>query len=67
MRRILVIHNDISLHHLDRYLAEVTWRINQLHNRLESLGYWGDGTRNLSLMRDVLAGSSGGDVRLGDL
>ena len=46
MRRILVIHNDISLHHLDRYLAEVTWRINQLHNRLESLatGALGRGT-----------------------
>ena len=62
MRRTLRIHNGISRHHLERYLAEAAWRINHLHNRLESQNYEGAERRNLSLMRDVLAGAAGREI-----
>ena len=67
MRRTLCIRNGISRHHLDRYLVEAMWRMNHLHNRMESRGYDGDERRNFSLMRDVLAGAAGRKITLRDL
>ena len=67
LRRTLRIRNGISRHHLERYLAEAVWRINHLHNRLESRGYKGGERRNLSLMRDVLAGATRRKMTLRDL
>ena len=58
LRRTLSIRNGISRHHLERYLAEAVWRINHLHNKLESQNYEGGERRNLSLMRDVLGGAT---------
>ena len=67
MRRTLRIRNGIGRHHLERYLAEAMWRINHLHNKVESLAYDGEDRRNLSLMRDVLAGAAGRKITLKDL
>ena len=67
LRRTLSIRNGISRHHLDRYLAEAAWRINHLHNRVESQNYEGEERRNLSLMRDVLSGATRRKLTLGDL
>ena len=67
LRVTLGIRNGVSRHHLDRYLQEAAWRINHLHNRLESQAYDGEERRNLSLMRDVLAGASRRKMILGDL
>ena len=67
MRRTLRIRNGIGRHHLERYLAEAMWRINHLHNKVESLAYDGEDRRNLSLMRDVLAGAAGRTITLKDL
>ena len=66
-RRSFRIRNGITRHHLDRYLMELAWRINHQHNRLESRNYDGRERRELSLMRDVLAGASRGKMILGDL
>ena len=67
MRRTLRIRNGIGRYHLERYLAEAMWRINHLHNKVESLAYDGEDRRNLSLMRDVLAGAAGRKITLKDL
>ena len=67
LRVTLRIRNSISRHHLDRYLAEAVWRINHLHNRVESRDYEGEERRNLSLMRDVLAGATRMKLTVGDL
>ena len=67
VRRTLRIRNGISRHHLDRYLQEAAWRINHLHNRLESQNYDGEERRNFALMRDVLAGAAGRKLTLEDL
>ena len=67
LRVTLRIRNGISRHHLDRYLAEAVWRINHLHNRVESRDYEGEERRNLSLMRDVLAGATRMKLTVGDL
>ena len=67
MRRTLRIRNGIGRHHLERYLAEAMWRINHLHNKVESLAYDGEDRRNLSVMRDVLAGAAGRKITLKDL
>ena len=66
-RRSFRIRNGITRHHLDRYLMEVAWRINHLHNRVESRSYEGGERRNLSLMRNVLAGATRRKMILGDL
>ena len=66
-RRTLRVHNSISRYHLERYLLEVMWRMNRLHNRIESQAYDDDERRNLSLMRDVLAGAAGRKITLKDL
>ena len=66
-RRSFRIRNGITRHHLDRYLFEVAWRINYLHNRVESRSYEGGERRNLSLMRDVLAGATRRKLTLRDL
>ena len=65
----LTLHgrNGISRHHLERYLMEAAWRSNHLHNKLESQNYEGEERRNLSLMRDVLAGAAGRKLTLRDL
>ena len=63
----LRIRNGISRHHLERYLAEAAWRINHLHNRVESRDYEGEERRNVSLMRDVLAGATRMKLTVGDL
>ena len=62
LRRTLGICNGISRHHLERYLIEAMWRINHLHNKLESKSYDGEERRNLSLMCDVLAGAAGRQI-----
>ena len=62
LRRTLGIRNGISRHHLERYLIEAVWRINHLHNELESKSYDGEERRNLSLMCDVLAGAAGRQI-----
>ena len=67
VRRTLRIRNGISRYHLDRYLLEAAWRINHLHNRVESRNYDGEKRRNLSLMGDVLAGAAGRKLTLADL
>ena len=67
VRRTLRIRNGISRHHLERYLIEAMWRINYLHNRLESQNYEGDERRNFSLMLGVLAGAAGRKITLKDL
>ena len=67
MRRTLRIRNGITRHYLERYLAEAMWRINHLHNKVESKAYDSEERRNLSLMRDVLAGAAGRKVTLQDL
>ena len=67
LRRTLSIRNGISRHHLERYLAEAVWRINHLHNKLESQNYEGGERRNLSLMRDVLSGATRRKLTLRDL
>ena len=66
-RRSFRLRNGITRHHLDRYLLEVAWRINYLHNRVESRSYEGGERRNLSLMRDVLAGATRRKMVLRDL
>ena len=66
-RRTLRTRNGISRHHLERYLMEAAWRINHQHNKLESQNYGGKERRNLSLMRDVLAGAAGRKLTLRDL
>ena len=66
-RRSFRIRNGITRHHLDRYLFEVAWRINYLHNRVESRSYEGGERRNLSLMHDVLAGATRRKLTLRDL
>ena len=67
LRVTLRIRNGISRHHLERYLAEAAWRINHLHNRVESRDYEGEERRNVSLMRDVLAGATRMKLTVGDL
>ncbi|MDE0344035.1 MAG: transposase [Deltaproteobacteria bacterium] len=67
LRRTLAIRNGISRHHLDRYLLEAAWRINHLRNQMESLAHDREERRNLTLMRDVLAGAAGRKVTLQDL
>ena len=67
LRVSLGIRNGITRHHLDRYLMELAWRINHQHNRLESQNYDGRERRELSLMRNVLAGASRRKMILGDL
>ena len=67
VRRSFRLRNGITRHHLDRYLLELAWRMNHLHNRVESRSYEGGERRNLSLMRDVLAGASRRKMILGDL
>jgi len=67
LRRTLRIRNGISRHHLERYLIEAMWRINHLHNLVETENFEGDERRNLSLMREVLAGAAGRKITLKDL
>ncbi len=67
VRRSFRLRNGITRHHLDRYLMELAWRINHQHNRLESQNYDGRERRELSLMRNVLAGASRRKMILGDL
>ena len=67
LRRTLGIRNGISRHHLERYLAEAAWRINHLHNKLESQSYDGEVNRTLSLMCDVLAGAAGRQITVREL
>ena len=67
LRRTLRIRNGVSRHNLERYLAEAMWRINHLHNLVESQNFEGDQRRNLSLMREVLAGAAGRKITLKDL
>ena len=67
VRRTLYFRNGVSRHHLERYLAEATWRINFLHNQVESQSYQGDERRNLFLMREVLTGAAGRKITLKDL
>ncbi len=67
LRLTLRIRKGISRQHLERYLAEAAWRINHLHNRVESQSYEGEERRNLSLMRDVLSGATRRKVVLRDL
>ena len=67
LRRTLGIRNGISRHHLERYLLEAMWRINYLHNELESQKYVGEERRNLSLMMDLLAGAAGRKITRQDL
>ena len=67
VRRSLRLRNGIYRHHLERYLAELAWRSNHQHNRLESQNYEGEERRNLSLIRDVLAGAAGRKLTLRDL
>ena len=67
VRRSFRLRNGITRHHLDRYLMELAWRINHQHNRLESRNYDGRERRELSLMRDVLAGATRMKLTVGDL
>ena len=67
VRRALRIRNGISRDHLERYLIEAAWRINHLHNSLESQNHDRDERRNLTLMRGVLAGAAGRKITLRDL
>ena len=67
VRRSFRLRNGITRHHLDRYLMELAWRINHQHNRLEIRNYDGRERRELSLMRNVLAGALRRKLTLRDL
>ena len=66
-RRSFRNRNGIGRHHLDRYLMELAWRINYQHNKVESQNYKGEERRELSLMRDILAGATRRKLVLGDM
>ena len=67
VRRSFRLRNGITRQHLDRYLMELAWRINHQHNRLEIRNYDGGERRELSLMRNVLAGALRRKLTLRDL
>ena len=67
LRRTLRIRNGISRHHLERFLAEAAWRINYLHNQVESEAFDGPERRHLSLIYDILSGAAGREITVREL
>ena len=67
LRRTLRIRNGIGRHHLERFLAEAAWRINYLHNKVESEAFDGPERRHLSLIYDILSGAAGREITVREL
>ena len=55
LRRVLRLPMTVSHKHFTRYLADLQWRTNHLHNRKEAEAYTGEQRRTLALMGQVLA------------